>query len=81
MDMDDDDLSISTMADYYYPSNEFKKISCSFDRIYYDEIITRLRLQAIEKYQYGTQQQQREKLQQEGEEELHEQESKMRIYF
>src|SRR5918911_1299455 len=79
MDDDDDDLSISTIADYY-PSNEFKKISCSFDRSYYDEIITRLRLQAIEKYQYGTQQQQqREKLQQEGEEELHEQKSKKRI--
>ena len=52
MDMDDD-LSISTIADYY-PSNEFKKISYSFERRYYDEIITRLRLQAIEKYQYGT---------------------------
>ena len=78
-DDDDDDLSISTIADYY-PSNEFKKISCSFDRSYYDEIITRLRLQAIEKYQYGTQQQQQgEKLQQEGQEELHEQKSKKRI--
>src|SRR5919198_724319 len=77
--MDHDDLGTIITADHY-PSNEAKKISCSLDGRYYDEIITRLRLQAIEKYQYGTpqqqQQQQREKLEEEGEEQLQEQKSK-----
>jgi|SRR5215212_1329394 len=77
----DDDLRTIITADYYH-SNESKRMFCSFDVRYYDEIITRLRLQAIEKYQYNTpQQQQREKLQreEEGEEELHEQTRKKRI--
>jgi hypothetical protein len=49
----DDDLRTIITADYY-PSNESKRVFCSFDVRYYDEIITRLRLQAIEKYQYNT---------------------------
>ncbi len=76
----DDDLSTIITADY--PTSESKTIFCSFDGRYYDEIITRLRLQAIEKYQYSTpQQQQREKLrqQEEGEEELHDLTRKKRI--
>jgi hypothetical protein len=63
-----DDLSTNATADYSY--NESKKISCSFDSRYYDEIITRLRLQSREQeYEYGIPQQQREKPQQEEEEE------------
>jgi CheY-like chemotaxis protein len=75
-----DDLGTIITADYS-PSNEPKKIFCSSDGRYNDEIITRLRLQAIEKYQYDTPQQQlRDKLQQEeGEEELYEQTRKKRI--
>lgn len=73
-----DDLSTIITADY--PSSESKTIFCSFDVRYYDEIITRLRLQAIEKYQYYTQQhQQRLQQEEEGEEELHEQTRKKRI--
>jgi CheY-like chemotaxis protein len=67
-----DDLSTIITADY--PTSESKTIFCSVDGRYYDEIITRLRLQAIEKYQYYTpRHQQREKLrqQEEGEEKLH----------
>jgi CheY-like chemotaxis protein len=84
--MVDEDFSTIITAGhyYYYPSNESKKIFCCFDVRYYDEIITRLRLQAIKKYQYDTpQHQQREKLQQKregkGEEELHEHTRKKRI--
>ena len=68
----DNDLSTIITADY--PSSESKTIFCSFDVRYYDEIITRLRLQAIEKYQYGTLQHKQKLQQEEGEEEeLHEQ--------
>ena len=73
-----DDLSTIITADY--PSSESKTIFCSFDVRYYDEIITGLRLQAIEKYQYYTpQHQQRLQQEEEGEEELHEQTRKKRI--
>jgi PleD family two-component response regulator len=62
-----DDLSTNATADYY--CNESKKISCSFDSRYYDEIITRLRLQSREEeYEYCIPQQQTEKPQQEEEE-------------
>ena len=74
-------LAPSLAADY--PTSESKNIFCSFDVRYYDETITKLHLQAIEKYQYGTPQyQQREKLQQqeeEREEELHDQTRNKRI--
>jgi CheY-like chemotaxis protein len=75
-----DDQSTIITADH--PSSESQTVFCSFDVRYYDEIITRLRLQAIEKYQYDSQQQQqREKLrqQQEGEEEPHDQTRKKKI--
>ena len=65
MEMDDD----HTITTVEYHLSEPNKISCSFDKRYYDEIITRLRLQAIEKYQYGKSEQQSEKLQEE--EKLH----------
>ena len=72
----DNDLSIIITADYCY--SEYNPIFCFFDVRYYDEIITRLHVQAIEKYQYDTLQHQ--KLQQEeGEEELDEQTRKKRI--
>lgn len=63
------------------PSNESRKIFRSFDGRYYDEIIARMRLQAIDKYQYGTpRQHQREKLQQEeGKEKLRERKGNIRI--
>jgi hypothetical protein len=55
-----DDLSINATADYSY--NESKKISCSFDSRYYDEIITRLRLQSREQEdEYGIPQQKKRK--------------------
>ena len=73
----DDDLSTIITADY--PSSESKTIFCSFDVRYYDEIITRLRLQAIDKSQYCTSQHQQRLQQEEGEEELHEQTRKKRI--
>src|ERR1051325_8022092 len=73
----DNDLSTIITADY--PSSESKTIFCSFDVRYYDEIITRLRLQAIEKYQYGTLQHKQKLQQKEGEEELHEQIRNKRI--
>ena len=69
----------STIITADYPSSESQTV---FHVRYYDEIITRLRLQAIEKYQYDSQQQQqREKLRQreEGEEELHDQTRKKKI--
>jgi hypothetical protein len=52
----DNDLSTIITADY--PSSESKTIFYSFDVRYYDEIITRLYLQGIEKYQYSTPQHQ-----------------------
>jgi CheY-like chemotaxis protein len=73
----DNDLSTIVTADY--PSSESKTMFCSFDVRYYDEIITRLRLQAIEKYQYGTPQHQQKLQQEEGGEELHEQITNKRI--
>ena len=71
-------FSTSTTADY--SCNEANKVSCSFDGRYYDEIITRLHLQAIQEYEYEydmPQQQQREKLQQE--KKLHSQKRKNKI--
>jgi CheY-like chemotaxis protein len=76
MEKDNDPSTIIT-ADY--PSSESNTIFCSFDVRYYDEIITRLHLQAIEKYQYGTPQHQQKLQQEEGEEELHEQIRNKRI--
>jgi two-component system catabolic regulation response regulator CreB/two-component system response regulator ChvI len=73
MEMDDD----HTITTVEYHLSEPNKISCSFDKRYYDEIITRLRLQAIEKYQYGKSEQQSEKLQEE--EKLYGQKSNKRI--
>src|ERR671931_509014 len=73
MEMDDD----HTITTVEYHLSEPNKISCSFDKRYYDEIITRLRLQAIENYQYGKSEQQREKLQEE--EKLYVQKSNKRI--
>jgi two-component system alkaline phosphatase synthesis response regulator PhoP len=77
-----DDLSTSSTVGYSY--NESEKISCSFDGRYYDEIITRLRLQPIQEYEYSQpqqykqqQQQQQEKLQQE--KKLHNQKRKHKI--
>src|SRR4051812_13137465 len=73
-----DDLSTNATADYY--CNESKKISCCFDSRYYDEIITRLRLQSREEeYEYCIPQQQTEKPQQEEEEELSNQKRTKRI--
>jgi CheY-like chemotaxis protein len=72
----------STIITADYPSSESQTVFCSFHVGYYDEIITRLRLQAIEKYQYDSpQQQQREKLRQreEEEEQLHDQTRKKKI--
>jgi CheY-like chemotaxis protein len=73
----DNDLSIIITADYCY--SESKPIFYFFDVRYYDEIITRLHLQAIEKYQYDTLQHQQKLQQEEGEEELYEQTRKKRI--
>jgi PleD family two-component response regulator len=76
--MEMDGLSTITTADC--PSNESNKVYSSFDGRYYDEMITRLRLHAIEKYRYDVQEQAREKLQeQEEEEKLHDQNNKKRI--
>lgn len=68
----------STIITADYPSSESQTVFCSFHVRYYDEIITRLRLQAIEKYQYDSQQQQQRK-REEGEEELHDQTRKKKI--
>jgi CheY-like chemotaxis protein len=68
----------STIITADYPSSESQTVFCSFYVRYYDEIITRLRLQAIEKYQYDSQQQQQRK-REEGEEELHDQTMKKKI--
>jgi hypothetical protein len=43
------DFSVNTSADYYF--NESEKISCSFDAKCYDEIITKLHLQARAEYE------------------------------
>jgi CheY-like chemotaxis protein len=48
----------SSTADYSSP-DEFKKMSCSYDARYYDQIITRLQLQAIEENEYNKQQEER----------------------
>jgi PleD family two-component response regulator len=61
-----------------YCSSESKPIFYFFEVRYYDEIITRLHLQAIEKYQYATLQH-HQKLQEEGQEKLYEQTRKKRI--
>jgi CheY-like chemotaxis protein len=62
-----------------YCSTESKPIFYFFDVSHYDEIITRLHLQAIEKYQYDTLQHQQKLQQEEGEERLYEQTRKKRI--
>jgi two-component system, OmpR family, response regulator ChvI len=48
----------SSTADYSSP-DEFKKMSCSYVARYYDQIITRLQLQAIEENEYNKQQKER----------------------
>jgi hypothetical protein len=58
-----DDLCTKTKADYYF--NESKKISGSFDAKYYDEIITKLHLQAKREYEGTIQYPEKEKLQEE----------------
>jgi PleD family two-component response regulator len=71
----DDLLSTSATADCSY--NESKKISGSFYAKYYDEIITKLHLQARQEYEHDILQQQEEKLQEE--QEIHLQIRKKRI--
>jgi CheY-like chemotaxis protein len=61
----DDLLSTSATADCSY--NESKNISGSFYTKYYDEIITKLHLQARQEYEHDILQQQEEKLQEEQE--------------
>jgi CheY-like chemotaxis protein len=68
-----DDLCTKTKADYYF--NESKAISCSFDAKYYDEIITKLHLQARAEYESTIHSPEQEKLQ---EEKMHNQKSKAR---
>jgi hypothetical protein len=65
-------IGTGTRADYS-SSNEFKKISGSYDARYYNQIITRLHLQGTEENNYSMQQQQEE------EENLHGQKSKKKI--
>jgi CheY-like chemotaxis protein len=71
----DDLLSTSTTADCSY--NESKKISGSFYTKYYDEIITKLHLQAKREYEGNIQYPEKEKLQEE--QEIHLQIRKKRI--
>jgi PleD family two-component response regulator len=66
-------FSINTSADYYF--NESEKISVSFDTKHYDEIITKLHLQARRKYESTIHYAQKEKLQ---EEKMHNQKSRAR---
>jgi two-component system catabolic regulation response regulator CreB/two-component system response regulator ChvI len=68
------DLSTKTSVGYY---NKFKRILGSFNTKYYDEIITKLHLQAIQQYKYSKPQKQNEKLQQE--KKLHSQKRKNKI--
>jgi hypothetical protein len=58
-----DDLGTKTTADYYF--NESETISGSFDTKYYDEIITKLYLQARREYESTIQYAEKEKLRQE----------------
>jgi two-component system, OmpR family, response regulator ChvI len=51
-------INNSSTADYSSP-DEFKKMSCSYVARYYDQIITRLQLQAIEENEYNKQQKER----------------------
>jgi PleD family two-component response regulator len=69
----DDLLSTSTKADYYF--NESKAISGSFDAKYYDEIISKLHLQAKREYEGNIQYPEKEKLQ---EQKMHNQKSRRR---
>ncbi|MFL6472755.1 MAG: response regulator, partial [Nitrososphaeraceae archaeon] len=69
-----DDLGTKTTADYYF--NESETISGSFDAKYYDEIITKLYLQARREYESTIQYPEKEKLQQE--EKMHNQKSRGR---
>jgi hypothetical protein len=66
-----DDLGTKTTADYYF--NESETISGSFDAKYYDEIITKLYLQARREYESTIQYAEKEKLRQE--EKMHNQKS------
>jgi CheY-like chemotaxis protein len=69
----------SSTADYSSP-DEFKKMSCSYDARYYDQIITRLQLQAIEENEYDMQQQlQEERAHQQEEKNPHGQKCSKRI--
>ena len=47
------DLGVKTSGGYYF--NESKRIFCSFDPKYYDQIITKLNLQAREEYERSMQ--------------------------
>jgi CheY-like chemotaxis protein len=58
-----DDLSNKTTADYY--SNKSEKISSSLEPKSYDEIITKLHLQAREEYQSTMQYSQKQKIEEE----------------
>jgi CheY-like chemotaxis protein len=59
-----DDLNTKTKADYY--SNKSKKLSSSLEpKSYYDEIITKLRLQVRKEYQSTMQHSQKQKLEEE----------------
>lgn len=78
----DEDCS-TTAAEYYY--DEFKEASniTSFSSLYYDELITKLRLQSMEecgilRWQYHQQQQ---KLQEEQKEELQDQKRNKKIFL
>ena len=62
-----DFITINTTPRYF---NDSKKISGSFDVKHYDEIITKIRIQAMQNYQFSREQQ-NEKPQKE--EELHNQ--------
>ncbi len=68
------DLSTKTSGGYY---NESKRIFGSFDPKYYDEIITKLNLQAREEYERAAQYPQKQKIQ--DEQGLHSQKKRRRI--
>jgi CheY-like chemotaxis protein len=73
---DMNDLGTKTSGGYYY--NESKRILGSFDPKYYDEIITKLNLQAREEYERASQYPQKQKKIQ-GEQGLHSQKKRRRI--
>jgi CheY-like chemotaxis protein len=72
-------IGTGTRADYS-SRDEFKKMSGSYDARYYDQIITRLNLQAIEENEYDMQQQlQEERAHQEEEKNSHGQKCNKRV--